>query len=83
MARNSQTNRVNAPGETMRDILNEKKISERDFAWKMDMFEGEAQGLLDGRTSITMKIAQNLQRVLGATVEFWRTRDANYWKSKQ
>jgi HTH-type transcriptional regulator/antitoxin HigA len=38
----------------------------------------EAANLLQGRATITIRVARRLERVLGASVEFWMSRDFQY-----
>lgn len=69
---------ASAPGETISDILAEKGISVGDFAERIGETIEHAQGLLEGRTTITIRTAQALALVLGGSAEFWVSRDYQY-----
>ncbi len=69
---------VSAPGETMADILAERRMSVSDFARQLEEPADHARDLLDGRATITLGLARKLERVLGGSVQFWMTRDFQY-----
>lgn len=69
---------TSAPGDTISDILEERSISTTEFARLIDQTPEEVSDLLQGRSTITLGIARELERILGASVEFWMTRDYQY-----
>lgn len=69
---------VSAPGDTIADILGERHISIAEFAHLMGGAAEDARDLLQGRATITIATARSLERVLGASVEFWMSRDFQY-----
>lgn len=69
---------VSMPGDTMADILTEKNISLADFAQRMGHTLDQVKALLHGGAMITMETARQLEGVLGATAEFWVTRETQY-----
>lgn len=69
---------ASAPGDTIADILQERSLSESEFARRIGYTLEEAKDLLQGRATITIAIARRLERVLGASVEFWMSRDFQY-----
>ena len=69
---------ASAPGETVRDVLWERGISEETFASLMDLDAEETKDLLGGRSTITIAIARQLAICLGGSVEFWMSRDHQY-----
>jgi len=71
---------ASAPGETIVDILREREISEVEFARQIGQATQDAKNLLEGRSTITIAIARQLERVLGGSVEFWVARDFQYRK---
>ena len=73
-----QPNWVSAPGETIVDLLDERELSIDEFAASMGYSVGKAQALLDGSAEITPTIAGRLTKVVGATQEFWLTRESQY-----
>src|SRR5437867_3946653 len=69
---------VSAPGDTIADILAERDLSVTEFAHRIGQPPELARDLLEGRRTITIKIARLLERVLGGSVEFWMSRDFQY-----
>lgn len=69
---------VSAPGETIADILNERNTSLRDFARQLGLTQKQANQLLTGSTPITLAMARQLENILGASLEFWMSRDFQY-----
>ena len=66
------------PGETISDVLRERGISIDDFAQKMQKSRQEILELLQGHSPITLGIARQLEKTLGASVEFWMSREFRY-----
>lgn len=71
-------NWVSAPGDTMIDILEERGVSIDSFATAIDQSPEQAKALLEGRATVTIKLARHLANFLGASVEFWISRDHQY-----
>ena len=69
---------VSSPGDTISDILGERARSVAEFAQDMGYTTEDAKDLLEGRATITIGIARQLERVLGGSVEFWMSRDFQY-----
>lgn len=69
---------ASAPGDTIADILAERDLSLADFAQRIGQTPEHATDLLQGRATITIRIARLLEQVLGASVEFWMSRDFQY-----
>lgn len=69
---------ASAPGDTIADILQDKGLSVADFADLMGHSPEKADNLLQGRATITIETARRLERVLGASLEFWVSRDYQY-----
>lgn len=72
---------ASAPGDTINDILDERNISADHFAELMDSVAEDIEDLLVGRTTITISTARQLSRVLGASCEFWMSRDFHFRES--
>jgi len=66
------------PGDTISDILRQRAVSPVEFASELGCSFEEARGILDGDTRITIGLARDLNRLLGASVEFWMSRDDQY-----
>jgi len=71
-------NWASAPGDTITDILKERNITEAEFAQKIGYSPQDVTNLLQGRATITLATARQLEHVLGASVEFWMSRDFQY-----
>ena len=71
-------NWTSAPGETIVDILHERGISPDRFAELMECSTDDVQDLLRGRSTITISMARRLSQVLGASLEFWMSRDFHF-----
>lgn len=69
---------ASAPGDTIADILRERHLSVVEFAEQMGQTAEAMTDLLQGRATITIGVARQLERVLGASVEFWMSRDFQY-----
>jgi HTH-type transcriptional regulator / antitoxin HigA len=66
------------PGRTIRTRLDEIGLNVSEFAERLGTSAKVAHGLLDGRETITVDIAQRLSRLIGASAEFWVSRDCQY-----
>jgi HTH-type transcriptional regulator/antitoxin HigA len=69
---------VSPPGDTIVDILRESDLSLVEFAQRIGYEPELAKDLIQGRATITIAIARQLVKVLGASVEFWMSRDYQY-----
>jgi HTH-type transcriptional regulator/antitoxin HigA len=73
-------NWVSPPGDTIRDILEERNITKDQFAWTLKLSDQETEDLFAGRVAITTSLARALEKALGGTAGFWLTRDEQYRK---
>ena len=73
-----QPNWTSAPGDTIVDILRERDISKASFASLMSFSLEETNDLLEGRSTVTVAVARRLSGFLGASLEFWMSRDYQY-----
>lgn len=69
---------VSPPGDTIADILAERHLSVPEFAVRIGQTVEDANDLLEGRSTITIRTARALEEVLGASVQFWMARDFRY-----
>jgi plasmid maintenance system antidote protein VapI len=69
---------MSAPGTTIADILEERKISPGKFAKLMGYSQERVNRLLAGRTAITIDVANLLQKTIGGSVDFWMSREGQY-----
>lgn len=67
-----------SPGETIRDIMEEKGISKDHLAYMLNASKHQIEMLLDGRYDIDNDVASRLADKLGSTVTFWENREKQY-----
>lgn len=66
------------PGDTILDALRYRGISADDLAKGLPSLKGDITDLLSGEQPITLGLARDLSETLGASVEFWMTRDYQF-----
>ncbi len=66
------------PGETILDLMNEKALTQVEFAQKLGYTLKQLDLLIAGKVSLTEDIALILENVLGSTVNFWLNREVKY-----
>ena len=71
-------NWTSAPGDTIADVLHERGIPSDQFAELMECSIDDVRNLLLGRSTITISMARRLSQVLGASLEFWMSRDFHF-----
>lgn len=71
-------NWVSPPGETIQEIMLEKKITIHDFSEKAGVGVKFVSSLLSGDVTITSALAERLSDILGADSQFWLNREAQY-----
>lgn len=69
---------VSPPGGTLRDILEERDISQADLAIRMGRPEKTISEIVHGKTAITPDTSLQLEMVLGVPAKFWNTREQQY-----
>lgn len=69
---------VSPPGDTIADLLDERGWTQVEFAERTGFTRKHVNDLVKGRASITGDAASRLSTTLGAPVEFWLTREAQY-----
>ncbi|MEI7814759.1 MAG: helix-turn-helix domain-containing protein [Coriobacteriia bacterium] len=67
-----------APGETIREILEDRGITQVDFAVRLDKSEKFVSQLINGRVALTYQTAVELERVLGVPSSFWNNAESRY-----
>ncbi|MDH1009611.1 ImmA/IrrE family metallo-endopeptidase [Pseudomonas nicosulfuronedens] len=75
---NFQVSWVSPPGETILDILCERKIPKQCFAEKIGLDIHCTESLLSGDFEITDGLAYQLSEFLGADADFWMNRERQY-----
>ena len=73
-----QPDSVSPPGDTLRDILEERHISQADLALRMGRPKKTISEIMSGKAPITHETALQLELVLGVSAEFWNMRETHY-----
>lgn len=68
------------PGATIREQLNDRKMSQKEFAVRMDMSQKHISRLINGDVQLTPDVAVRLEMVLGIPAKFWNNLEAIYRK---
>ena len=66
------------PGATIRDQLNDRGMSQKEFAARMDMSEKHISKLINGDVQLTPETAVRLEMVLGVPAKFWNNLESIY-----
>ncbi len=77
MAR-SRTYIATPPGATIREQLDDRGMSQKEFAFRMDMSEKHISHLINGDVQLTPEVAMRLEMVLGVPARFWSNLEAIY-----
>lgn len=78
---NFNPNWASPPGDTIKRILKQKKISIESFVNLIGYDIEYVQGLLQGKIKINYSTARKLQDILGSSKSFWINRENNYRQS--
>lgn len=70
--------RVSPPGETLRDVIEERHLSQAELATRMGRPKKTISEIINGKAAITNETALQLEMVLGVPAEFWSTREQHY-----
>ena len=66
------------PGATIKEQLNDRGMSQKEFAARMDMSEKHISKLINGDVQLTPETAVRLEMVLGVPAKFWNNLEAIY-----
>lgn len=66
------------PSMTIREALETRGLSQKEFAVRMGMSEKHISHMLNNKTSITPETALRLEMVFGVPASFWNSLEANY-----
>ena len=78
MFENSKTYIAIPPGETIKEQLEDRDMSQKEFARRMDLSEKHVSRLLNGKVGLTHDTALKLESVLGIKAEFWNNLENRY-----
>lgn len=59
------------PGETIREQLDIKQMSQKEFSCRMGITEKHISRLINGKVELTSEMALRLESVLGMSASFW------------
>lgn len=66
------------PGETLRDLLEEQGLTQRDLARRADLSPKHVNKLLQGLVPLSADVAARLERVTGTPARIWNRLEADY-----
>lgn len=66
------------PGATIREQLEDRGMSQKEFAARMDLSEKHVSKLINGEVQLTPEVAVRLETVLGVPAKFWNNLEAIY-----
>ncbi|ADE13929.1 helix-turn-helix domain protein [Nitrosococcus halophilus Nc 4] len=73
---------VSPPGESILDISEERGWTQAELAQRLGYTEKHVSRLINGKVPLSVDAALRLERVVGGTVDFWLSREANYQNHK-
>lgn len=73
---------VSPPGETLLEMLKERKMTQRKLAELGSVSPKHINDIVKGRARISPVVAIAFETVLGAPAGFWLVRDAHYQEFK-
>lgn len=68
------------PGETLKEVLEDRKISFPELAKRCGLSFATLAGILSGSTAINQDIAARFEKALGTPASFWIRREEVYRK---
>lgn len=74
----SRTTIATPPGATIKEQLEDRGMSRKEFAARMDMSEKHIGRLINGEVQLTPDIARRLEMVLGLPAHFWSGLESLY-----
>lgn len=66
------------PGATVRALMHRKGVTTRDLSGGLRTTAEDTENLLDGNYAINAEIAEGLAGMVGGSLDFWMTREAQY-----
>jgi HTH-type transcriptional regulator/antitoxin HigA len=69
---------VSPPGDTIADALEERGMTQIEFAERTGFSKKHVNGLIEGSVAITAETALKLESLLGSTASFWLGRELEY-----
>ena len=66
------------PGATIKEQLEDRRMSQKEFAIRMDLSEKHISKLINGEVQLTPDVAVRLEMVLNVPAKFWNNLEAIY-----
>lgn len=66
------------PGDTLREVLEERGISQADLAVRIDLTEKTISQIINGVAPLSCETAEKLEMALGIPARFWNTRELHF-----
>lgn len=66
------------PGATIKEQLDNRGMTQKEFASRMEMSQKHISHLINGEVQLTMDVAMRLEMVLGLPARFWSNLEATY-----
>ena len=66
------------PGVTIQEQLDDRGMTQKEFAKRIDISEEYISKLIDGEVHLTPEMAEKLELVLGVPDSFWNKLEAIY-----
>ena len=67
-----------APGDTLREVIEEKGISQADLSMRTGLTKKTINQIIAGVAAISYETAEKLEMVLGIPARFWNSRESQY-----
>jgi HTH-type transcriptional regulator/antitoxin HigA len=67
------------PGDTIKHALAEQRLDAGSLAAELGLSDEELEAILTGDVPLTIRLAEGLSSTIGGSIEFWITRDGQYW----
>lgn len=74
----SRTFIATPPGATIKEQLQDKGMSQKEFATRMELSQKHVSKLINGEVQLTPDVAVRLEMVLGIPAKFWNKLEATY-----
>lgn len=74
----SRTFIATPPGATIKEQLQDKGMSQKEFATRMELSQKHVSKLINGEVQLTLDVAVRLEMVLGIPAKFWNKLEATY-----
>ncbi len=68
------------PGETLKEMLEDRDMTQRELAMRTDVKEPHISGIVNCQKPISVSFAKKLEYALGVDANFWINLQANYEK---